>query len=285
MVNFKALLDSGDFSDLTLTCNGIERRVHRSIICIQSPVLTKMCLGPFKEAISRVIDLSDHSIACLDCLLEFLYTGHYDDCKLIATVPETDVEVPATDLPSYATNAVMYSIGERYDIIPLKRLASAKFATLSYYDSTPEILRELPSLIKLVYTSTPNSDRGLRGVLVDFFEECPVKLQEDISITDLFHEFPDFGADLYKQHLRTWQWTDSALQKEKELTRSALERRATAETENARLRELVSELTWCPVCRIDYVEGTSVINGSTINQCITCRVHYPREITDSLMDL
>lgn len=48
MANFASLLQSGEFSDLHITCNGAERKLHRAIICAQSSVFNTMCTAPFQ---------------------------------------------------------------------------------------------------------------------------------------------------------------------------------------------------------------------------------------------
>ena len=42
------LLLSEKYSDLTFACNGEEFRVHKAVVCIQSPILAAACDGPFK---------------------------------------------------------------------------------------------------------------------------------------------------------------------------------------------------------------------------------------------
>ena len=42
------LRKSAKYSDLTLTCNKVEFKVHKAIVCSQSPVLAAACDGDFK---------------------------------------------------------------------------------------------------------------------------------------------------------------------------------------------------------------------------------------------
>ena len=42
-----SLMKSAKYSDLTLICNEVELRVHRAIVCSQSPVLSAACDGAF----------------------------------------------------------------------------------------------------------------------------------------------------------------------------------------------------------------------------------------------
>lgn len=40
--------ESGEFTDFTLTCDGRDIKVHKIIICSQSPVFRAACAGQFK---------------------------------------------------------------------------------------------------------------------------------------------------------------------------------------------------------------------------------------------
>jgi len=122
-----------------------------------------------------------------------LYTGDYNDCQRIgpasvilkdsldkagyvqgaseahAGLDSVDDEAqdtlpePAESAiePIQSTNVIMYAMADRYDIAPLKDLAKSKFAACEGSSWS----RELPNLIELVYTSTPETDRGLRDAL------------------------------------------------------------------------------------------------------------------------
>ena len=42
------LMDSEKYSDLKLVCQGLEFKVHKAIVCTQSPVLAAACDGGFQ---------------------------------------------------------------------------------------------------------------------------------------------------------------------------------------------------------------------------------------------
>ncbi|KAI8633281.1 hypothetical protein F5Y19DRAFT_417325 [Xylariaceae sp. FL1651] len=67
------------FSDMTVTCKGCEFKVHRAIVCTQSPFFDKAISNGFKESMTRVIDLPDDDPDIFKLFLQFLYTGNYDD--------------------------------------------------------------------------------------------------------------------------------------------------------------------------------------------------------------
>lgn len=52
--NFLALLlESGDYFDFTIKCQGVEFKVHRAVVCAQSTMLKKAADGPFKVSYLR----------------------------------------------------------------------------------------------------------------------------------------------------------------------------------------------------------------------------------------
>jgi hypothetical protein len=106
-----SLLESGNFSDFTITCGDVKFQVHRNIICPESPVLTAACNGNFKvksehqklfsatslvsfrkltrfvfcswqEAADAQMDFPEERPSILGRVLLFLYTSEYDDSKL-----------------------------------------------------------------------------------------------------------------------------------------------------------------------------------------------------------
>ncbi|MCJ1389092.1 hypothetical protein MMC18_001946 [Xylographa bjoerkii] len=291
MLNFKPLLKSGQFSDLTIKCNGTERRVHRVVICVQSPVFTVMCTGAFKEATSGVIDLSDHDIRALDLLLDYLYTGDYDEHKAINSAVNADCEsinkagtdTTITDaaffkqptdestiseiaeptvhvsVPLQATNATMYAIGERYDIAALKDLAEHKFAAHEFTKWSDQ----LPEVIELVYTTTPDSDRRLRDITRNTFGPYASSLIQDQAIVDVVLRVPTVGLDLCRGctvHMES-------------LLRKVQDEKAEA-VEEARVKtsEAMFQQSLCSAAHLKLDDLRNKINS--VSSCSRCYAHF-----------
>lgn len=88
----------------------------------------------------------------------------------------------------------VYALAEKYDIPDLKTLAKRKFeiAVACYYDAP-----ELAEAIELVYSNTVDSDRGLRGVVLQLFKLHPL-LATTQDIFAVIKETPTLALDLWK---------------------------------------------------------------------------------------
>jgi len=93
-------------------------------------------------------------------------------------------------------HAKMYAVAEKYGINGLKTLAQLKFETLvaehwnsyDFLDSVAEI-----------YTSTVDTDRGLRNVVIHIFRSHP-ELAHNTEAQAVVKSVPDFAFDLFKMH-------------------------------------------------------------------------------------
>lgn len=88
----------------------------------------------------------------------------------------------------------VYALAEKYDIPSLKTLARRKFeiAISCYYDAP-----ELAEAIERVYSSTVESDRGLRDVVLQLFKLHP-QLANTQDIYTIIKETPTLALDLWK---------------------------------------------------------------------------------------
>ncbi|MCJ1379275.1 hypothetical protein MMC17_002376 [Xylographa soralifera] len=310
MVNFKPLLESGQFSDLTI-----------------SPVFTMMCTGPFKEASSCVIDLSDHDIETLDLLLEYLYTGDYNECKPVNSaarvddqcINEAEIDTTPNDamvveqntddptisgtaehteripVPLQATNVIMYALGERYDISALKDLAEQKLATHEFTEWSDQ-LREV---IELIYTTTPESDRRLRDTIRDNCGQHTSSLIQNQDIIDAMLKVPSFGVDLCKGSLihsdHRWKKEHAKVLEAQEETRKAKNeaRRQAAMTDIAQaekddmerkffdLKALINSIGNCRNCHKEFTPWKVYPLGNfakspVVVRCSKCRAKHKR---------
>ncbi|KAF5989217.1 amino acid transport gap1 [Fusarium coicis] len=72
------LLQTGDYSDLTITCGKDQYRVHKAIICPRSSFFKAACDGKFKEAQTGKVDLRDDDPLAVSMMIEYLYCDTYE---------------------------------------------------------------------------------------------------------------------------------------------------------------------------------------------------------------
>ncbi|CAO1603877.1 hypothetical protein XANCAGTX0491_007453 [Xanthoria calcicola] len=194
------LLHSADYSDLVITCNGHEFKVHRNIVLPASKVLATACSGKYKEGTGGPIDLSEDDPNAVKRMLQYLYTGNYDDADHEAdegvpgsssmasgntrptstqhnadqlsetsSIASSDALEKAAKAPIHVkvstltNNLLVYALADMHNIPLLKSLAQTKFEVRAADEwATEDILRLLPD----VYANTPESDRGLRQIMI-----------------------------------------------------------------------------------------------------------------------
>ena len=72
------LLESGKYSDLTITCGSKGYPVHRALLATRSSFFDGACRNPFVEAQTGVIDLSEDDPEAVE---------HVVNCTLVARAP------------------------------------------------------------------------------------------------------------------------------------------------------------------------------------------------------
>ncbi|WEW59485.1 hypothetical protein PRK78_004959 [Emydomyces testavorans] len=74
---FSQLLKSGQYSDLKIVCNGEVFKVHKAIVCPQSPVIAAAVNGEFQEATTGIITSDAFDIKTVRRMIEFMYMQKY----------------------------------------------------------------------------------------------------------------------------------------------------------------------------------------------------------------
>ncbi|KAL1963538.1 hypothetical protein VTN77DRAFT_8119 [Rasamsonia byssochlamydoides] len=115
----RELLQSGDYSDLTIYCGADVYRIHRAIVCPQSKVLAAMCRGGFKEAQTGEINMPDDDPEAVKMMVSYFYNQDYHMAKDNVCGGKTE--------PNPILDARTYSIAHKYDVPPLEALAKKKF--------------------------------------------------------------------------------------------------------------------------------------------------------------
>ncbi|UPK89973.1 hypothetical protein LCI18_000908 [Fusarium solani-melongenae] len=71
------LLQTGKFSDCTIVCQGKEFKLHKVVICAQSPAITAGLDKASKESRSSSLHITGFDLATVECMVDFLYNEDY----------------------------------------------------------------------------------------------------------------------------------------------------------------------------------------------------------------
>ncbi|KAI1113037.1 BTB/POZ protein [Nemania sp. NC0429] len=141
MANFTSigprLLESGEFSDFILVCGDEKFSVHKNIVCAQSPVIAAAMEGQFMEAETNIFQVNDFKPVTLECMVQYMYTGKYEEKPLCRRNDEQNEE---PNMESDSDHSADRSISERWihhglvnciaDFFHLPALAKMSIATL-----------------------------------------------------------------------------------------------------------------------------------------------------------
>ncbi|KAK7564976.1 hypothetical protein IWX49DRAFT_291936 [Phyllosticta citricarpa] len=173
---YTKLLESGYFSDLQISCSdGTVYNVHKIVLCSQSAFFMN-ALNPesnFQEAQTNRVPLEHDEPFAVKALIEYLYRFEY-----------TDVGAPVNELLLFHVH--IYAIGETYGVQGLKKLACDRFQAV-VEDKTFEKL-DLPMAIKVIYTTTVSTDRGLRDKAIEI-------VRADLNVITELKGFPEMMAE------------------------------------------------------------------------------------------
>ena len=76
-----ALLESGDFSDVTFVINDTRIKGHRCILATRSNFFENMFTVGMRESEESVISVQDISLPTFNKLLEFIYSDQLSDLE------------------------------------------------------------------------------------------------------------------------------------------------------------------------------------------------------------
>lgn len=171
-----------DYTDLTIRCQDREFFVHKLIVCLYSIFFKNACKpdSPFKvtsestwnqrhmlilnsqqEAKTGIIELHEDDPADVQLMLESFYCEHYDENHEFGSRHYPDRPVVEAER---LRDARLYAIAEKYQAPHTKDDA----ATFFHEGLDPELKLSITSFIniaKLVFESTPDSDRTLRNLV------------------------------------------------------------------------------------------------------------------------
>ncbi|OXV05207.1 hypothetical protein Egran_07025 [Elaphomyces granulatus] len=224
--NYEELMRSQKYTDLTLSCQGQEFKVHRAIVCTESSVFAAACDDGFKE--TATIHLDGFDVDTVKQIIMFMYTHTYHDITQAepegvavlgadspqetasavgtetkgelqlnvhqtASVVETETKgetgevVRSKTLKSLLFHVKMNSIANYYDISELRHYASTKVQNIL---NTSWSSRDFSVVIREVVNSTKDKELHdiLSGVMAAHIDEL-IGLGEDIAPPEVISDF------------------------------------------------------------------------------------------------
>ncbi|XP_054720389.1 speckle-type POZ protein B-like [Uloborus diversus] len=119
--NLLSLLTSGDFSDLVLSCQSREIKVHKAILSSRSSVFAGMFLHQMRENINNRVEVADIEADVLVELMSYIYTGvaHDSDLDIISG---------------------LFAAAEKYDLQELKKVCRCFLQNKLSLDTVTDII-------------------------------------------------------------------------------------------------------------------------------------------------
>ncbi|KAJ4011468.1 hypothetical protein NW752_008467 [Fusarium irregulare] len=299
-----SILDSGQFSDFTLVCEGQEFRLHQAVVCPQSLVLNAALCGGFEEATTKVITVKEFDIPTVKRLVSFFYKGDYYEKLLTESAHDEDTVITdanydeggntisesndqagskATSDPVEKAKAdaievlvvhlEVNAIADYYNIPKLRDLAESKIRNLLLGNNTilPRLLREVSS--------------GAHANLYAIIAEVAA---ESYDISDLFSEDDTlFKLDpaLYSKIIVACSLRMALLKKELEDVQvSCKTAQDLVAANNIAIATIHAKLGMTPKCRHCDEKFNCYIEkeGSGLNsepgfmlRCTSCRTRHP----------
>ncbi|KAF6218342.1 hypothetical protein HO133_005689 [Letharia lupina] len=176
-----SLFNNDQFSDLKIKCEDQQIPAHKVV-----------------ESEGNLIDLSHDTKPVVYRMLEFLYHGEYREIGHLDYLT-IDKDLLEKGRAQHALlHAEMFAVADKYDIATLgvvamnkfeKALSKKKFGNGHYLD-----------IIKHVYSTTPESNRGLRDLVVSHARAHGNEIQKDSILNPRLEEIvsitPQFAWDL-----------------------------------------------------------------------------------------
>ncbi|RDA91916.1 hypothetical protein CP533_1320 [Ophiocordyceps camponoti-saundersi (nom. inval.)] len=247
------LMKSEEYSDLTFACKEQTFKVHKIIVCGQSPVIKAALSEKFEEGCTNVISMHEFDVETVKQLVQFFYTGDYDDASVGCVDVNNEVgeassdsdqpdggansptsmpkSRPAASTESLTTHIKVNSIGDYYGVTKLISLANAKVKELIERENERDgsdaadsaWVMNLPNATELATGST--GDPELLSIL-------SAEIAKNLSALILVNDFknldiaPDFAFMVFEASAKESQslmmqiqdMEDQRLQKERETT-------------------------------------------------------------------
>lgn len=244
--NTTNLIKKGIFADFEIETNDCTFRAHASVLWCRSTYFARLLSGSNKEVEERKVKIDDVPT----CLIARLLLACYDSSKSYSTVSCADFAQPYPFKPwsddyqnADRDNVVraeleveLYMLADRFGIDSLMKRARKNFLRAwtnhnhllcsgqqnwemsAFSRDVLTMPEEFAKIARRVWTTTPQSDRGLRDIVFESFWyhiNQRRHFQDKFKpLRDLVNELPDLAADmaLFQNSDRSYKCTECAIQ-------------------------------------------------------------------------
>lgn len=184
--------------DVTFVCGPLERNVHSLLLESRSKVFESMLNGPFQEGISKRIELKQQDPHLVTRMLEHLYGFDYSGDKICVA----DIE-ESSHVSELHTHVQMYALGDEYDMKDLKDEALWKFKkAMEAKKGQDDELECLIEVIPTIYSTTLESDRGLRDLVVTWGASSLDQMKDMPEFRSAATEVPLYTIEVLPEFLK-----------------------------------------------------------------------------------
>ncbi|KAI4193422.1 MAG: hypothetical protein LQ350_008332 [Teloschistes chrysophthalmus] len=193
---FTWLLESHKGADMTVICQGGSLKCHSSIICPRSPFFSNQYWANRNQdrSITTTINVQDIGLPMLRRVIRYFYVLDYDDAGQ---------DLPA-GYPAIKVNGRMFTLGVRFGVNGLQRIAASKFEGNCIRLANPceeplRALKLLADVAESVYSFPPETYKELRSSIAKSVGSHFIndqRLLNNLDIAQVCRKYPGFAYDL-----------------------------------------------------------------------------------------
>ncbi|CAJ2504732.1 Uu.00g121260.m01.CDS01 [Anthostomella pinea] len=203
----RKLLESGLFSDATVTCGKKTWSLHRAILASRCLWFSRALEGGFREAESQAVNIEGFDEEQVGWLIDYIYTGVLDIDNIRVGQPLTPTCMDVFDLADFflmpdlreSVTAVYGTYTANMSTTLQSNFAWQDFAKLG----------EILDAIRSVYGGSERpAESHFRVLVVRFINESRYRFLRYPAFFELLDELPRFAADLFLTMVRSGEFME-----------------------------------------------------------------------------